>query len=869
LFPRRVPVPSRLRAAARLSSAVALGLLASSLAAQEPGAARNDSWRDTTYVDAIIRIEFENGPADVIPALTYNSTLLLPLRQLLAMAHVRVELYPRDSAVVVVEPGSVRLLFLPLANTLLRSGTNLPYDSLNVVWWDGDLFVASRMLDELLDIRTSIEWTNLSAVVGHTAHLPVVRRARRERRRQLMDLRQPAPEVLDLVLRQRPVDGAVASWSFTAARQGPSEQMSLDLGLGGGLLGGAAELRPVIFSATGGTSTELRWAWSRVFTESQWVRQVRVGHIQTSGRRSMLTRGALITNAPFIRSSEFDIENLVTNVPAGWEAELYERGRLLAYADADAVGAFRTPLQLGYGQNPFEVVMYGPGGETVRQARTIRVPFSRIPTGRTEYSVALGRCRYDPCDALWSADVRRGVSSRLTLQGGWDAFFGAGSPSLWQPYAVASWAPRPALGVTGEAVMNGHLRAAADYEPNLDFRVASSYTGYARSAGRFGGSFAESRRGETSVFWRPGWMRGDLYLQGAGVYSAGPAYGRSLTRLSGTTRAGRLRYGLGVLHDEVRRTGVSATSRLAFDASVDAVLANSWRLLNRSAVQGQLAFEPSRGLTALRAILGRRVSRTLRMDAGVGWQRGYGVNLEVALATAAAGPRFGTRTRAASVSGSQALVYASGSAAWDPRTHLFRLSDMADLGRAGVTGILFRDDNGNGLQDPGEPGIPGIPVVVGGWPAETDASGRFAAWGLMPVEPLQIDFDTLSFEDPQLVLPAPVLRVRPAPNAFGSVSIPVVVGAEVSGYVLLGTEALAGVPVILRELNTGHEITVRTFSDGAFYRAAVPPGEYEVTLPEALLVELRVSAPLLHIFVPPGSGEKRFRDLALRLEPLQ
>jgi hypothetical protein len=139
---------------------------------------------------------------------------------------------------------------------------------------------------------------------------------------------------------------------------------------------------------------------------------------------------------------------------------------------------------------------------------------------------------------------------------------------------------------------------------------------------------------------------------------------------------------------------------------------------------------------------------------------------------------------------------------------------------------------------------------------------------MYPTEPLRIDVDTLSLDDPQLVLPAPVLQVRPAPNAFGNIAVPVVVGAEISGFVVLGDEPLGGVPVVLRELNTGAEITVLTFADGGFYRGAVPPGEYEVTLPDAVLERLRAAAPPVSIFVPPGAGEKRFEDLQLRLVAL-
>lgn len=866
---RRVPWnlrPKGLGEASRRSTlglACLLALLGSTAEAQQQG-----TWQDTTYVDAIIRLDIENGPNAVVPALTYNTRLLLPLRQFAELAEIRVAAFAlRDSATLVLEPGSVPLLFRPDRHTVTRGSDPVGHDSLDVVWWDGDLFVATALLDRLLGVSTSVEWAGLSATIGRSAGLPVVLRGRRERRRLMLGVTRPAPDVLDIALRQRMVDGAVATWSFTAARRGPSEQLSLDLGFGASLLGGSAELRPVLYGGDGYSGADLRWSWWKAWPERRDIRQLRIGDVQSSGRRSRLVEGIVVTNAPFIRSSEFDVEHLVNNVPAGWEAELYEDGRLLAYSDADAVGAFRVPLQLGYGQNPFELVLYGPGGETVRRTRTIRVPFSRLPSRRLEYSVAGGRCFYDPCDGLISADARYGLSSLVTVQAGWDAILGRDATPLWQPYAIVSGAPIPQLGLTGEAVVNGHTRAAANFEPSMDLRATAEYTAFSPAGARFGGAFAEAHRTETSLYWRPGWMGGLMFLQGAGVFSSGPYQRRQLQRLSATTMVGRFRYGFGVLHDRFTTTSTHS-GHVAFDASAAAALSGPWSWLKASTVHAQLAVEPALGLTAMRGALGRKIGEAVRLDAGLGWLRGSGMSLELAFSTARPGPRFGARSRVTSQAGSEALVYATGSLAYDPRSRLLQLSDMSDLGRAGISGVLFRDDNANGRQDAGEPGLAGIPMRVGGWAAETDAQGRFAAWGMYPSEPLQIDVDTLSFTNPQLVLPASVMRVRPLPNAFGDISVPVVVGAEVSGFVLLGDDAVSGVQVVLRELNTGAEIRTLTYRDGGFYRGAVPPGEYEIIIPDAILERLHAIAQPLSIFVPPGAGEKRFDDLQLRLERL-
>jgi len=865
--PRRVP---------RAVAFAVAGLLAAAPTARAQfaflgsgGGPQAGSDRDTAYTDAVVRIDIENGPSAVIPALAYNDVLLLPLRQYLAMAEVRLEAFAlRDSAVAVLEPGHLSLRINPGARLLARGDERIPYDTMEVVWWDGDLFVSTAVLDRLLATGTIVEWADLSATVGRSASLPVVQRERRERRRQMLYREQPAVGALEIPLRPRTVDGAVLSWSLTAATGAQTEQKALDLGFGAELLGGSVELRPQFWSYFGASGSQFRGSWSRVWPGGGWLQQARVGDVQSAGLRSRLLEGGVITNAPFNRSSEFDVEPIFGTVPAGWEVELYDAGRLMAYADANTVGAFRVPLQLRYGQNPFDLVLYGPGGETVRQTHTIRVPDSRLPAGRLEYAVAAGRCEYDPCDGLLSTDLRYGISNHVTVQGGSDLFLRGAQGVLWQPYAVVSAAPLPAVALTGEAVVNGHLRAAAEYEPSPDLRVSVGHTRFTPSGAAFSTAPGQTAGSDASLYWRPGWMRGALFFEGSGAQTSGAGLRQTVERLSATAQVGVIRYSLGVLRS-VLATGARDTTQFAIDAGADATLLGPWPWVRGASVQGQIAVEPGRGLSALRVAAGRRVTELFRLDAAIGWFRGAGYSLELGLTTAAKGPRVGTRSRLASQTGLSELTFANGSVTVDSRSGSVKLGDVADLGRGGISGILFRDDNNNGVQDAGEPGIAGIPVSVGGWPATTDADGRFAAWGLVPSEPVRIDIDTLAFDDPRLVLPAAIIRVRPSPNAFGVIEIPVVVGAEVGGFVVLGDEAVAGVPVVLRDLNTGTEITVVTFADGGFYKTGVPPGEYEVTLPDGVLERLGAFAPPLSIFVPPGNGEKRYTDLQLKLEPRQ
>jgi hypothetical protein len=824
-----------------------------------------DAQADTVLLEAVVRLSIQDGPDEVVPALAYNSTLLLPLRRYLELTEIPLVDYAQDvSATALVEPGGIEVRFVPDSGALFRGDSLLEIDPLDAVWWDSELFVATAVLDRTFGVSTRMEWASLSAVVGQTSRLPVVRRARRERRHALLD-RPVRPGVPPLIAPQPQAlaDGGVLEWSLTSATRDPIDNLSLSLGAGARLWGGSVELKHQLQNVEGSATSDVRASWSRAWPEQRWLRQVRIGDVLSNGLRSRLVRGAVVTNAPFIRSSEFDVEQVLGQLPAGWEVELYQRGRLRGYDEVDALGVFRVPLQLRYGQNPFELVLYGPGGEVIRESRTIRVPFSRLPAGSLEYAVATGGCRFEPCRGLLSTDVRYGLTSGITVQGGSDYFWREAQGGLWQPYAAASAALLPSVRLTGEAVYHGHLRGSFGLEPTPHLRLDVSHTLFSEAGSAFSGNVLERRRTDGSLFWRPRGLTGSLYFQLVAQHSTGPSRSRSFQRVSATTRRGRVRYTLGVRHDLFSTMSTPGEHRTGLDLGAEAILGGPITWLRETFAQGVVGYDAGDGLSAIRFTLGRQIANKIRLDAGMGWLREGGSSLEIGFTTVLRGPRFGTRNRVSSGSGTYGIVFMDGSMVVDPDTRSVFWSDGRDLGRAGIAGVIYIDENGNGMRDADEAGLVGIPVSVGGWYDETDGLGRFSAWDLYPFEASFVRIDTLAFDDPRLVLPNPVVRVNPTPNSFLTIEVPVVVGAEVSGYVLEGYDGLAGFPVVMHNLSTGQSTTLTTFSDGAFYKVGVLPGDYEIRIPEGYLEQIDAAATSLLITIPAGYGDKRIEDLTI------
>jgi hypothetical protein len=279
-----------------------------------------------------------------------------------------------------------------------------------------------------------------------------------------------------------------------------------------------------------------------------------------------------------------------------------------------------------------------------------------------------------------------------------------------------------------------------------------------------------------------------------------------------------------------------------------------------------VSLDAGEGLSRLRAAIGRQIVKKARLDFGVGWLRYGGYSVDIGLNSTLSGPRFGTRNHFNSQGGTDGTMFVDGSVVFDPDTRGIHLSDGSDIGRAGISGVVFLDENDNRIQDFNERGLAGVPLVVGGRHEVTDATGHFSTWELFPYEDSFIVVDPLSFDDPRLVPLNNLIAVSPTPNSYQTVHVPIVIGAEISGYVVFDGEGLPGTPIELRNLTIGRTITLMTFSDGGFYSVSIPPGEYDITVPQDVLDRLGARATAVQINIPSGQGDKRIEELIVNVE---
>jgi len=187
------------------------------------------------------------------------------------------------------------------------------------------------------------------------------------------------------------------------------------------------------------------------------------------------------------------------------------------------------------------------------------------------------------------------------------------------------------------------------------------------------------------------------------------------------------------------------------------------------------------------------------------------------------------------------------------------------IGRAGVAGVVYDDLDGDGVQSTADVPVRDAVISIGTMRVRSGQDGSFHAWLIEPYEALPVALDSLSIPFDR-VAARPLTVVRPSPNLFARVDIPIVRTREVAGRVSSsGSLNVGGVGIELLDLSGNVIATTRTFRDGEYYVPRIRPGRYRVRIASASLAALGAQGTEVELEVPP-SGEEVVRagELGIR-----
>ncbi|WP_447765587.1 MSCRAMM family protein [Sphingopyxis panaciterrae] len=682
----------------------------------------------------------------------------------------------------------------------------------------------------------------------------------------------------------------VASAGFVSDKRGGSYvQARYEVFAAGEVLGQSFDAR--LSSDNEGVPDSLRMRLYRTDPTGQLLGPLKATHYAV-GDVSLLStgivaqsspgRGAVLTNRPVERPDSFDKTSFRGDLPAGWDAELYRNGQLLAFTNPNGDGRYEfldVPLQ--YGANRFEIVLYGPQGQIRREIRQVQVGMDSIPPRETWYWAGV---------AQENADLVEFGNRRQTWRRGWRGTLGI------------------ERGIDTRTSVAGYFHSLMIENVRRNYGEAALRRSIGPTLLEVAGSYADDASGAVRASWLAGF--GETYVRADAMRGWGGFISdRFINNINGLYQISvdqSVKLGRTVLplHFDLaktdRRSGTStleASARasasfrsLTFTGQLDwartkapigpdppdnltaSLLANA--RIGRVRLRGEARFALSgdnadsrmtmiaewagKGDAEWRAELG--YDRGLdRARGGIGYTRRFHA-LQLT--------GFGEVASDGSVAASLSLAFSFG-----PRSSGggWRLSSEKLASRGQVIADVWMDDNGDGIRQPGEAAVPSVQLTAGTAfvDAATGKDGRGVIDGLEPFRPVMIGIDAGSLPDPYVQPALPGVVVTPRPGVATRVALPMTAAGEIEGIAMRdGGNAIDGLSLELVDAEGRVRATTLTEFDGYFLFESVAYGRYTVRLAKASAAALRLDAGFVLSAVP-GKAAPRVRLGTLVLKPVR
>ncbi len=566
--------------------------------------------------------------------------------------------------------------------------------------------------------------------------------------------------------------------------------------------------------------------------------------------QSGVGRGFVVTNRPVDRPQNFDRTDFRGELPNGWDAELYRNGQLLAFANDRADGRYEfldVPLQ--YGQNRFEVVLYGPQGQIRREIKSVPVGLDSIPPRKTWYWVGADEEGRDLVNLLQSPTFgRRGWRGSFGLERGLNA--------------------KTSVALNMSSLLIDGIGRRNFSEVALRRAVGPALTEFSGAVDATGGHAfrgqALAQLGMTNfaveTIWAGGNYRSDRILQnvtGLHVASIDHFFGngrrgvpvhvdaRLTTRRGGdstiefATRSslsvGQMSFtGEVAYRDERRKFGPDPPSQ------IEAGLLANVRI-GKIRLRGEARFRlvPERQFQSATIVGEWAAGGSLLNPAQWRAELGY----DQALARGRAGLGYSKRYDRVAFSASGEVATDGAVAAGlniafslgpDPRRNGGIRLTADKLALQGSTLVrVYRDANNNGRRDTGERFEKGAQITAGRIPVDslTDANGEVVVDGLEPFQPVLVSVDGSALPDPLVQPSTPGYVVTPRPGVTVTIELPLVATGDVDGtLVRAGGGNLEGIDLELIDGESRVVARTRSDFDGFFLFEAVPYGRYSVRI---------------------------------------
>jgi hypothetical protein len=595
----------------------------------------------------------------------------------------------------------------------------------------------------------------------------------------------------------------------------------------------------------------------------------------------MTGRGFAVTNEPLFTPAAFDRTRFEGELPAGWEAELYRNGQLLAFAGASDDQRYHfDDVQLLYGDNQVDIVLYGPQGQIRTRTENVSIGQENVPAGKTWYWAGVNQ----PGRDLVNLDVYADDPNRPKIQATAAIAHGINAKTSVAMLVQAVQLDDERLTYVEGSVRRSVGRALVEISASRDSK--GGMAARAQVLTKLGGVNLSAEAVAAKHFRYEGRERQDvrearlsadapLKIGRASIPAHadvryiekgdGTRYLEAAARLSSHINrfnlAGDVRY---------RRNFASSEAGPDPPPELEASLIGSGRVGDvRLRGAATWTLQPESRFKTAEVSAYWSASQNADFEAGLS----YDASQHVGRARISHIRRF--QTLAASVTaeaasdGALAIGFNLNFSLDSSRGFALSRQTLANTGA--VHARVYRDVNDNGRRDLGEPFERGALITTGARLAEhgTDAEGKVMIAGLANYVPVAVGIDTSSLSDPMLAPKRALQVVVPRPGVGADVEIGLVGAGDIEGAIVRdGGDGFEGLDVELIDESGKAVATTRTDFDGFFLFERVAYGRYTIRL-TAESARIAKLAQALNAAVEVNGDAPVGRMGAIRVVPLQ
>jgi len=563
-------------------------------------------------------------------------------------------------------------------------------------------------------------------------------------------------------------------------------------------------------------------------------------------------RGLQVTNRPLFNPVAFDRTRFEGDLPSGWDSELYRNGELVAFSRSNGTQRYLfEDVALIYGDNRFEIILYGPQGQQRSRFEVINVGESQVPSGKTWYWAGINQPGKDMLSDVIGRDDGGGslddpdpnnfrqpdIQAAVQLEHGLDK--------------------RTSIGVLATALLAGNERLTfvegsvrRSIGPALiEAAVARDGNGgtavRAQAVGRIGSISVSADALAANNFVING-QRENHYRDARMSVDAPVKLGRQRFAAHGDLRL----IDRGNANRTLNATGRLSTSFNGFNLT--SLINWENRLGGNSTPDRFEAGLIGTGRVGSVRLQGEALWQ-LRPDsrlrsAGVSayWSASDRVDWEGAVGYDAVGKRgrarvshvrrFSSLAAAASIEAGTDGSFAAGinfNFSLDSSRGGFKPTRQQLASTGSVEARVYRDYNDNGVRDASEPWEEGAIITTGQRVSEetTNKQGVVRVGGLRPFQPIAVGIDTSSLADPSLTPRKALQVVTPRPGVAAKLDIGLVGAGDIEGTLVQDDgRGFEGLDVELIDASGKVVATARSDFDGFFLFERAAYGRYTLRL---------------------------------------